>query len=1067
MRFDAWSCGKLFDGIAYGALVKRKRGEKRLTQETLAGDVFGDSTRKGDISRIENGKITPQEATIQKINAALGISAAEMEPIRQARPIAEQLDRIPGLSLEDLQNLAARFGVDDTFDNTNADLLRRLLTEKAKEYRALRKEVDAIDESMKRLSNLKAAAQDAIARVDLEEVENLLLLVQATELEEAAKTAELRADNALLRGKVEDAYRILSAAADSFAGVDPLEPARRRDYYAIRLARHGERYGGTGLPMAADMFRAALTVTTREDHPVHWATTQQNLAIALRNQGSRTAGPEGAALLAEAIEAYRAALTVRTREDHPVQWATTQQNLANALRTQGARTAGPEGAALLAEAIGAYRAALTVTTRDDHPLQWATTHQNLGNALETQGSLLDGSEGDALLAEAVEAYRNALTVLTRADHPVEWAQTQQNLGFALAQLGAHSVGKNGAQLLQAAMDAYEAAIATTARDSHPVQWAETLLKMAMAEEVIADQPAASDTRRHLQASLDHVEAALSVFDPEHLSYDYVTATELRDHLKARLAELCPPPRRASGVRVVYGLCTGCAPPDPARSGPAEGLPHFLARLRRAAQVGEFGPLLERPRERPAEPFERPEIARNRRRNRLLDPVVPRDHRRIRPRQDRRRIARISRQTRPPLGLPGIERLRADKLIPRRRTTQSPERIGEIRLSLGHQPEEAVDQKLVLFLRTGQPQLRPEHRDPGLEEQLREPVHRLRRLFHRRLAVLAHHRQKRRRELRQVPDHHVRLPVIGIAPERIDRREHLPRLIPIHERARPIVDGLPRHPGIVGVHHPMDEAHAQPRRHQPRLRRDHRVEETERALGLRVMPRDHMGGQRLQRFHIPARREILERAHTDMARRDPGQHRAGQRALAQHRLAGGHCRQGPRRGNAQRMHRLRDQILSQHRPQPGPPVAHPRIGRRARALQLDVPPHAVPIHHLAQKQRPPVAQLRRPAAELVPGIDLRKRVGALGHTVPGQHFDTLGRSQRLGVDPQRPRQGQVQGNQGRRGDRLRRHPRVEPLGQAAIAVVERDREHHPKEVGPAHRKHQSPAPNRLPRAPAPC
>ena len=111
----------MFDRIAYGALVKQRRGEKRLTQETLAGDVFGDVGRKGDISRIENGKITPQEATIQKLCQELGISDAEMAPIRQSRPMAERLAEIPTLSREDLQNLAARFGIEDPMRRPTAN----------------------------------------------------------------------------------------------------------------------------------------------------------------------------------------------------------------------------------------------------------------------------------------------------------------------------------------------------------------------------------------------------------------------------------------------------------------------------------------------------------------------------------------------------------------------------------------------------------------------------------------------------------------------------------------------------------------------------------------------------------------------------------------------------------------------------------------------------------------------------------------------------------------------------------------------------------------------------------
>ena len=71
------------------------------------------------------------------------------------------------------------------------------------------------------LGNLKAAAKDAAERLDFAEVEALLARVDEVETEIAAQTKELRADNALLQGKIDAAYAHLSAAADSFQGLDP------------------------------------------------------------------------------------------------------------------------------------------------------------------------------------------------------------------------------------------------------------------------------------------------------------------------------------------------------------------------------------------------------------------------------------------------------------------------------------------------------------------------------------------------------------------------------------------------------------------------------------------------------------------------------------------------------------------------------------------------------------------------------------------------------------------------------------------------------------------------------
>ena len=538
-----------------------------------------------------------------------------------------------GVDLSDLRKLAAKFGENDIRE---AGPLLSFLESKAEEFRAYKAQVDAIDERTAGLGNLKSAAQDAANNLDFDEVEMLLSRVQEVELEVAAETAELRARNALLRGRPEQAYTLLTAAADSFAAVDPLEPARRRQAYAKMLYEHGLRYGGTGLTLAAeawrraaydfgeaenpthwamvmqnlavalqnqgtrtagpegavlldeavDSYRAAMRVHTEADHPVVWATVMQNLGSALQQQSTRTAGPEGAALLAEAVDSYRAALRVRTEADHPVdwamamqnlgsalqqqgtrtaepegaallaeavdsyraalrvrteadepvRWAMTMQNLGIALKEQGTRTAGPEGAALLAEAVDSFRAALRVRTEADHPVDWAVTMQNLGNALQGQGTRTAGAERAALLAEAIDSYRAALRVRTEADEPVRWAQTMQNLGLALQNQGTRIAGPEGAVLLGQAVDSYRAALRVRTETDEPVSWAMTQENMALLEQARAAHDTCTDPHSALQAALAHVDAALTVYDPDHMPYDYGTATTLRNDLRAQLEQ---------------------------------------------------------------------------------------------------------------------------------------------------------------------------------------------------------------------------------------------------------------------------------------------------------------------------------------------------------------------------------------------------------------------------------------------------------------------------------------------------------------------------------------------------
>lgn len=454
------------------------------------------------------------------------------EVLRRLGGIETVLATLEAQSAGDLQLIAGAFGATEAMSKP---ALVEFLTKKGTEYRALRQEIDAIEDGYKRLSNLKTAAREAIAAMRLDEVEEILSRVQEVELEEAAKTSELRAENALLRGRTDQAYRILSAAADSFAAVDPWEPARRRFEFAISLRTHGLRYGGPGLARAIDMLRAIGLEELRSADPVLWGKVQNNLALVLGDHGSRTGGPEGAALLSEAITAARAALTVRIREDHPMHWAVTQMNLAIALAVKGKRSDPSEGADLLARAATACRAALEVFTRQAHPVDWAGAQNNLAITLKEQGLLTGGPVGTRLLSEAATAYRAVLEIYTRADHPMGWAVTQNNLAVTLKEQGGRTKGEAGADLLGRAVAACHAALEVRKREPYPVQWAITRETMAQTEESLADHDTTTDQVPHLRAALEHVEAALEVFDPDHMPFDHSEATALRERLRARLA----------------------------------------------------------------------------------------------------------------------------------------------------------------------------------------------------------------------------------------------------------------------------------------------------------------------------------------------------------------------------------------------------------------------------------------------------------------------------------------------------------------------------------------------------
>jgi predicted hotdog family 3-hydroxylacyl-ACP dehydratase len=72
------------------------------------------------------------------------------------------------------------------------------------------------------------------------------------------------------------------------------------------------------LALSERMIRDALSRIDEITNPTLWAGAQNNLAIALQDQGIRQAGAAGVELLAQSVDAYRAALRVRTEADHPV-----------------------------------------------------------------------------------------------------------------------------------------------------------------------------------------------------------------------------------------------------------------------------------------------------------------------------------------------------------------------------------------------------------------------------------------------------------------------------------------------------------------------------------------------------------------------------------------------------------------------------------------------------------------------------------------------------------------------------------------------------------------------------
>ena len=212
----------------------------------------------------------------------------------------------------------------------------------------------------------------------------------------------------------------------------------------------------------------------------------------------------------------------------------------------------------------------------------------------------------------------------------------------------------------------------------------------------------------------------------------------------------------------------------------------------------------------------------------------------------------------------------------------------------------------------------------------------------------------------------------------------------------------------------------------------------RAGQIGIVARDRVLGELAHPLDVAARGEELERADADVAGRDAGQHRAGQHRLAHHRLAGRDDRERARGRDAERVHRLADQHLAQHRPDRRLAVAAARERRAARALERDVAAPPLAVDHLAEQHRAAVAELRREAAELVPGIGLRDRLGAFGQRVAGEQRGAGVTGQRRDVEAELLRERLVEEQRLRRRRGLRAPRHREALEVAGVGVFERER-----------------------------
>ena len=217
------------------------------------------------------------------------------------------------------------------------------LGEIAERFKRLQQDLAAASGDTPEITRLKQDARTALDAGDLQCADDLLQRVLVEEdraIEQrrlqAAATAAQRGEIAMTRLRYRDAAGHFASAAARMPPDHAAEQLRYLDAEANALYRQGDEFGDNkALQKAIERYQALLSLRPRDEVPLDWAATQNNLGNALWTLGERESGT---ARLQDAVTAYRAALQEYTRAHVPLNWATTQNNLGGALWTLALRT---------------------------------------------------------------------------------------------------------------------------------------------------------------------------------------------------------------------------------------------------------------------------------------------------------------------------------------------------------------------------------------------------------------------------------------------------------------------------------------------------------------------------------------------------------------------------------------------------------------------------------------------------------------------------------------------------------------------------------------------------------
>lgn len=285
--------------------------------------------------------------------------------------------------------------------------------------------------------------------------------------------------NRTLERAIADSIGMLSGEVAAAAALDT-KVAVADNFLYTRGNYEQRRFSSNILEPVRDALEASLTDTSitgksRDQEPLGWAESQNNLGNVLAALGQRRRDAE---LFERAIQCFSNALEEFRQETSPLEWAATQYNLGTANQALGRLLDATKPFKI---AVDAYTNALLVWTRDASPEDWMFTMHQLGDTFHAYGKLL---KGNRQFQKSVVAYKNALAVLDADNYALELTATHNNRAAALHHLGESE--ENPERLVEA-IRSYEKALTVSMEQQLPIHLAVLCrVNKATAENVLAE-----------------------------------------------------------------------------------------------------------------------------------------------------------------------------------------------------------------------------------------------------------------------------------------------------------------------------------------------------------------------------------------------------------------------------------------------------------------------------------------------------------------------------------------------------------------------------------------------------